>query len=141
MLKRPKSSEHNRSGQSGFAHGRVKRFHGTASDETIFFFQEATLVACEGSPKQTPDFVRFFSKMTCATGRCVIMYLHIGAAPHLLREILQNPFVTGLAVGLLFGGWLGIGWCLGYRTAMRTVRSGSRPMINKGESRALSKQV
>jgi hypothetical protein len=32
----------------------VKRFHGTASDETIFFFQEATLVACEGSPKQTP---------------------------------------------------------------------------------------
>jgi hypothetical protein len=135
MLKRPKSSEHNRSGQSGFAHGRVKRFHGTASDETIFFFQEATLVACEGSPKQTPNFVRFFSKMTCATGRCVIVCL-------VLREILQNPFVTGLAVGLLFGGWLGIiGWCLGYRTAMRTVRSGSRPMINKGESRALSKQV
>jgi hypothetical protein len=32
----------------------VKWFHGTGSDETIFFFQEATLVACEGSPKQTP---------------------------------------------------------------------------------------
>jgi hypothetical protein len=32
----------------------VKWFHGTGSDETIFFFQEATLVACEGGPKQTP---------------------------------------------------------------------------------------
>jgi len=32
----------------------VKWFHGTGSDETIFFFQEATLVACEDSPKQTP---------------------------------------------------------------------------------------
>jgi hypothetical protein len=32
----------------------VKWFHGTGSDETIFFFQEATLVACEGGPKQAP---------------------------------------------------------------------------------------
>ena len=35
----------------GLAHGRVKRFHGTDFDETIFFFQEAILLACEGGPK------------------------------------------------------------------------------------------
>jgi len=32
----------------------VKRFHGTDFDETIFFFQEATLVAHEGGLKRTP---------------------------------------------------------------------------------------
>jgi hypothetical protein len=40
--------------RSGLAHGRVKWFHWTGSDETIFFFQEVTLVACEAGPKQTP---------------------------------------------------------------------------------------
>jgi hypothetical protein len=35
----------------------VKWFHGTGSDETNFFFQEATLVACEGGPKQTPVMI------------------------------------------------------------------------------------
>jgi hypothetical protein len=32
----------------------VKRFHGTDFDETIFFLQEAILVAHEGGLKQTP---------------------------------------------------------------------------------------
>ena len=54
----PKSSEHKTDQvKNGLAHGRVKWFHGTGSDETIFFFQEATLVACEGSPKQTPVMI------------------------------------------------------------------------------------
>jgi hypothetical protein len=32
----------------------VKWFHGTGSDETNLFFQEVSLVAREGGPKQTP---------------------------------------------------------------------------------------
>jgi hypothetical protein len=58
MLKRPKSSEHKADQVEADlltgAHGRVKRFHGTDFDETIFFFQEATLVAHEGGLKRTP---------------------------------------------------------------------------------------
>ncbi|MGB9116195.1 hypothetical protein [Bradyrhizobium sp.] len=39
------------------AHGRVSRFHGTGSDETIFFAQEAILAAHEDGPKRKPVMI------------------------------------------------------------------------------------
>jgi len=83
------------------SHGRVKRFHGSGSDETIHAVQEATFSGREDRPKRTPSRVAVHDQQWSWIMSAILTLIYREYCKARLAEISKanpaSPEVNGAA--------------------------------------------